>query len=383
MEKLYKLEIIEKKVGVAGVIKIVNSILENGIKGGASDIHIGLYKNRSTLRYRIDGVLISIDNSGFEKSNKAEVLARIKILSNLNIAEKRLPQDGRMNFEFKNNIYDIRISHIPTVDGESLVLRIAGSKKIETDFEVLGFTGKNLEKLNELIQKKSGMILISGPTGSGKTTTLFSILETLNNENKKIVTIEDPVERKLDGATQIQVKESIGLSFLSGLKYILRHDPDLIVIGEVRDRETAEIAVKSALTGHLVLATIHTGDIFSTLSRLEDMGIPKYLILNSLSGIISQRLVRKLCDKCGGISCSECNNGYSSRVNINEIIIFNDEINSVFRENETITEIRKILLTKGFRTMYADADEKVKMKITDSKEIYRVLGEYNEKTDSL
>lgn len=357
------------------IVEYVNKIIKDAVHKDVSDIHINTSDREFSVKYRIDGVLRRIEEFSKE-SNKLELAARIKIISNMNIAEKRLPQDGKMNMTVNGTAYDIRVSSIPTVNGESLVLRILKNEEKNTDFEILGFSGGNLNKINRLLAQKHGLLLISGPTGSGKTTTLFSLISKLNDESKKIVTIEDPVEKKISSITQIQVKEKIGLTFLEGLKYILRHDPDIIVIGEVRDKETAEMAVKTALTGHLVLATIHTNDTLSTIFRLIDMGIPKYLILNSLIGVISQRLIRKVCPKCMGESCSECTGGYKSRININEILLFDEEINEVFRKTESILKIKEKLKEKGFSSLLDDAHEKEKNGLTNKKEIFRVLGEY-------
>ena len=357
------------------IVEYVNKIIKDAVHKDVSHIHINTSDKEFSVKYRIDGVLRRIEEFSKE-NNKLELAARIKIISNMNIAEKRLPQDGKMNMTVNGTAYDIRVSSIPTVNGESLVLRILKNEEKNADFEMLGFSGENLNKINKLLAQKHGLLLISGPTGSGKTTTLFSLISKLNDESKKIITIEDPVEKKISSITQIQVKEKIGLTFLEGLKYILRHDPDIIVIGEVRDKETAEMAVKTALTGHLVLATIHTNDTLSTIFRLIDMGIPKYLILNSLTGVISQRLIRKVCPKCMGESCPECAGGYKSRTNINEILLFDEEINEVFRKTESIIKIKEKLKEKGFSSLLDDAHEKEKTGLTNKKEIFRILGEY-------
>lgn len=353
----------------------VDRIIRKAILMQASDIHIDLSNHEFSVRYRIDGVLLKIKE--FNNNNQGmELISRIKIISNMNITEKRLPQDGSMGINIKEESYDIRVSSIPTVNGESLVLRLLKNENRDIKLESLGFTEDSLFYIKKLISKNNGLLLISGPTGSGKTTTLFSIINVLNDSSKKIITIEDPVEKKIKGITQIQVKEKIGLGFLEGLKHILRSDPDTVVIGEIRDRETAEIAVKSALTGHLVLATIHTDDSLSTIFRLLDMGIPKYLILNSIKGVIAQRLVRKICPKCSGKSCSDCSNGYKGRFSINEVLVFEDEVYEIFRNTESMPEIREKLKKRNFLTIMDDAKKKVNQGITNKKEIYRILGEY-------
>ncbi|MBP9479646.1 MAG: type II/IV secretion system protein [Sebaldella sp.] len=357
------------------IIEYVNKIIKSAVIKNVSDIHININDKEFNVKYRIDGVLKKVEEFSKE-SNKLELIARIKIMSNMNIAEKRLPQDGKISININGSDYDIRVSSIPTVNGESLVLRVLKNDEKHTGFEALGFNGHNLMKIKKLLAKKHGLILISGPTGSGKTTTLFSLISKLNDESKKIITIEDPVEKKISNITQIQVKEKIGLTFLEGLKYILRHDPDIIIIGEVRDKETAEMVVKTALTGHLVLATIHTNDTLSTIFRLIDMGIPKYLILNSVIGVISQRLIRKICTECMGESCLNCTDGYKSRMNINEILVFDEEISEIFRKTESIIKIKEKLKEKGFINLLDDAHEKERVGFTNKAEIYRVLGEY-------
>lgn len=368
--------------GRSGIIENVNRMIRDAVIKNASDIHIDINSREINIRYRIDGVLKKTDKFSFE-SEKLEIISRIKIISGMNIAEKRLPQDGSINTAVNGKRYDIRVSSIPTVDGESLVLRILKNEDNIADFESLGFRGKSLLNIRKLINKNHGLLLISGPTGSGKTTTLFSIINKLNNENKKIITVEDPVEKRIKGITQIQVKEKIGLTFLNGLRHILRSDPDIVIIGEIRDKETAEIAVKAALTGHLVIATIHTNDSLSTIFRLIDMGIPEYLIFNSLNGIIAQRLVRKVCKKCRGESCPSCNSGYSGRININEVLIFDDTIHELFRESSLLAEIKKKIKKTGFLDIFDDACEKESENIINKEEIYRILGEYNDETISV
>ena len=360
--------------GKPGIIESVNRIIRDAVTKNASDIHIDINSREFNIRYRVDGVLEKVDKFSFD-NEKLEIISRIKIISKMNIAEKRLPQDGSINITIQGKKYDIRVSSLPTVDGESLVLRILQNEDKITDFESLGFRGKSLLNIKKLINKNHGLVLISGPTGSGKTTTLFSIINKLNDESKKIITVEDPVEKRLGGITQIQVKEKIGLTFLEGLKHILRSDPDIVIIGEIRDKETAEIAVKAALTGHLVIATIHTNDSLSTIFRLVDMGIPEYLIFNSLNGVIAQRLVRKICQDCLGASCSSCNSGYSGRMNINEVLVFDDAVHELFRKTNSLREIKERIKGTGFRDMLDDAFEKEKESIINKEEIYRVLGE--------
>ena len=291
----------------------------------------------------------------------------MKILAGMNVAEKRKPQDGSFSFLLNsknvNKRYDIRAAYMPTAGGESMVLRILENYLKDIRLETLGFSKQSIEMLNGILGRKYGMILVSGPTGSGKSTTLKSLINMLNNGRKKIITVEDPVESKIDGTIQIQVNQEIGVTFSEVLKATLRNDPDIIVISEIRDEVTAEIAVRAALTGHLVISTIHTNDAVSTLIRLVDMGIPKYLILDSLIGVIGQRLVGKKCQKCMGEGCDECSSGYSGRISINEILVLNQDVRNILKEDnhlgsETKDKL-KMLNQKYFIDFAEDADEKI------------------------
>ena len=313
-------------------VSYLNEIIKAGFKERASDIHVKFdLLEGMEIKYRIEGYLkesqklYEIVSKKILEKNITEIIARMKILAGMNVAEKRKPQDGSFSFLLNtkntNKRYDIRAAYMPTVNGESMVLRILENYLKDTKLETLGFSTQSIRMLNEILDRKYGMILVSGPTGSGKSTTLKSLINMLNDGRKKIITVEDPVENKIDGTVQIQVNQEIGVTFSEVLKATLRNDPDIIVISEIRDEVTAEIAVRAALTGHLVISTIHTNDAVSTLIRLVDMGIPKYLILDSLIGVISQRLVKKKCQKCMGESCDECSSGYSGRISINEVLV--------------------------------------------------------------
>ena len=364
-------------------VSYVNEIIETGINERASDIHISFDETDGMeIKYRIDGILresgklyMKIDRKILSK-NIIEIISRIKILSNMNVAEKRKPQDGSFSFLLKKK-YNIRAAYAPTVEGESIVLRILENYLENTELKTLGFSEKSIGMLEKVLERKFGLILVSGPTGSGKSTTLLSIIDVLNDGKRKIITVEDPVETKVKGLVQIQVNEEIGVTFSEVLKSTLRNDPDIIVISEIRDEVTAEIAVRAALTGHLVISTIHTNDAVSTLIRLVDMGIPKYLILDSLIGVIGQRLVGKKCQKCMGEGCSECSNGYSGRISINEVLVLNQDVRNILKEDnhlgsETKNKLKmlnqKSKNQKHFIDFMEDADEKIEKNLIFERE---------------
>jgi len=370
----------------AEVIQFVNRILLDAYNKGATDIHLEPVKDDILLRYRIDGVLHNIPLPSAIKHVYLSVVSRIKIMAEMDIAEKRLPQDGRIKIKTKTEETELRISVIPTVNGESIVIRILANQKKEMELENLGMTTEILDKFKELIQKPNGIILVTGPTGSGKTTTLFSAIKQINNGQLKILTIEDPVEYQLDGVSQIQVKSDIGLDFASGLRAILRHDPDIIMIGEIRDRETAEIAIRSSLTGHLVFATLHTNDSISSVTRLIDMGIEPYLITSSLVGVLAQRLVRKICPYCKtskiidngeeywyGKGCDYCfYTGYKGRSSIHELYVIDDTTKKDILKGKSNFEIKSHLVEDGWKNLKADGMTKVKLGLTTLEEIMRV-----------
>lgn len=369
-------------------VSYLNEIVKAGFKERASDIHIKFdLLEGMEIKYRVDGYLMeseklyeSVNKKVLEK-NITEIIARIKILAGMNVAEKRKPQDGSFSFLLNikniNKRYDIRAAYMPTIGGESIVLRILENYLEDINLETLGFSDQSIAMLNEILTRKYGMILVSGPTGSGKSTTLKSLINMLNDGRKKIITVEDPVESKIDGIIQIQVNQSIGVTFAEVLKATLRNDPDIIVISEIRDEVTAEIAVRAALTGHLVISTIHTNDAVSTLIRLVDMDIPKYLILDSLIGVIGQRLVGKKCQKCMGEGCDECSSGYSGRISINELLVLNQDVRNILKEDnhlgsETKNKLKmlnqKYQNQKCFIDFMEDADEKIEKNLISERE---------------
>ena len=366
----------------------LNEIVKTGFKERASDIHVKFdLLEGMEIKYRVDGYLKEsqklyepVNRKVLEK-NITEIIARMKILAGMNVAEKRKPQDGSFSFLLNakntNKRYDIRAAYMPTAGGETMVLRILENYLKDIKLETLGFSSQSIKMLNETLDRKYGMILVSGPTGSGKSTTLKSLINMLNNGRKKIITVEDPVESKINGTVQIQINQEIGVTFSEVLKATLRNDPDIIVISEIRDEITAEIAVRAALTGHLVISTIHTNDAVSTLIRLVDMGIPKYLILDSLIGVIGQRLVGKRCQKCMGEGCDECSSGYSGRISINEILVLNQDVRNILKEDNHLgSETKNKLKTlnqkyenqKCFIDFMEDANEKIEKKLIFERE---------------
>ena len=374
-------------------ISYLNEIVKAGFKERASDIHIKFdLLEGMEIKYRVDGYLMESQNL-YETVNKkvlekniTEIIARIKILAGMNVAEKRKPQDGSFSFLFNiknlNKRYDIRAAYMPTIGGETMVLRILENYLEDINLETLGFSNQSVAMLKEILTRKYGMILVSGPTGSGKSTTLKSLITMLNDGRKKIITVEDPVESKIEGIVQIQVNQNIGVTFAEVLKATLRNDPDIIVISEIRDEVTAEIAVRAALTGHLVISTIHTNDAVSTLIRLVDMGIPKYLILDSLIGVIGQRLVGKKCQKCLGEGCDQCSNGYSGRISINEVLVLNQDVRNILKEDnhlgsETKNKLKmlnqKSKNQKHFIDFMEDADEKIEKNLIFEREKISII----------
>ena len=369
-------------------VSYLNEIVKTGFKERASDIHVKFdLLEGMEIKYRIDGYLKesqklyeAVNRKVLEK-NITEIIARMKILAGMNVAEKRKPQDGSFSFLLNakntNKRYDIRAAYMPTAGGETMVLRILENYLKDIKLETLGFSSQSIKMLNETLDRKYGMILVSGPTGSGKSTTLKSLINMLNDGRKKIITVEDPVESKINGTIQIQVNQEIGVTFSEVLKATLRNDPDIIVISEIRDEITAEIAVRAALTGHLVISTIHTNDAVSTLIRLVDMGIPKYLILDSLIGVISQRLVKKKCQKCMGESCDECSSGYSGRISINEVLVLNQDVRNILKEDnhlgsETKNKL-KMLNQKCFINFVEDANEKIENGLISEREKVTII----------
>lgn len=363
---------LNKLANDAPIINLVNSIIIDGINKEASDIHIESFESEVKLRYRIDGVLV--DSESINKSNYPAISSRIKIMSNLNIMEQRLPQDGRISVILEDNKVDLRVSIVPLASGESIVLRLFVKKSKQITLEDLGYRGVYLDLMNKVIKYPHGLILVTGPTGSGKTTTLNALLQKINSSEKKIITIEDPVEYRVPGVNQIQVNNEIDLTFSSILRRVLRQDPDIIMIGEIRDKETADLVVRAALTGHLVLSTLHTNDSITTLTRLKDLGVPNYLISSVLKASIAQRLVRKICTSCLGSGCYKCSNsGYKGRIVINEGFLIDNKIENMILDNEKPGKIREYLEQKDMISLSESAKYLIQQGITDQKEISRIL----------
>jgi general secretion pathway protein E len=378
-------------------VKLVNRILIKAASVSASDVHFEPYEDETIVRLRMDGVLHEYTKIPPELYN--EVVARIKVIANLNVAEKRIPQDGRIRVKIGNKDYDIRVSVVPTVFGERVVLRLLEKSGSLLTLEQLGLSPTDMEKVKRLLKKPYGIILITGPTGAGKTTTLYAMLLHLKNPKKNIITIEDPVEYQIKGISQIQVNPKVGLTFASGLRAVLRQDPDIIMVGEIRDLETAHIAVQSALTGHLVLSTLHTNDAPSAITRLKDMEIEPFLIASSLEGVIAQRLVRKICPHCKvpykpskeelrelglptdkdytfykGQGCEKClNTGYRGRIAIFEVLELDEDLKKLITQTQDANIIREKAKEKGFKTMLEDGIDKILKGITTSAEVLSVV----------
>lgn len=378
----------------APIIKFVNSLFYQAIKKKASDIHIELHEFKGEIRYRIDGVLIK--HIELDKKIMALIISRIKIISELDISEKRIPQDGRTSIKLGGKTLDIRVSILPTFYGERVTMRILMQSEDIPTLENLGISPAIKEKLYELSQNSHGMILVTGPTGSGKSTTLHSLLQKIEDPNKNIITVEDPVEYKSDKINQIQVNNKVGLTFASGLRSILRQDPDIIMVGEIRDSETAQIATQAALTGHLVLSTLHTNRAHSAINRLVDMGLERFLISSSLLGVMAQRLVRKLCDECKvedeiaqihlakfeiadgtkvfkAVGCKHCNfTGYNGREAVAELFLINKEVVTALKNDVDDSELEKIALKDGMVPLKEQLKEMIIKGTTSLDEALRI-----------
>ncbi|MCD6151402.1 MAG: Flp pilus assembly complex ATPase component TadA, partial [Deltaproteobacteria bacterium] len=381
------------------VIRLVNHILVDAIRKGASDIHLEPYEKIFRVRYRIDGVLYEVMKPPMRLKNA--ITSRVKIMSELDIAERRLPQDGRIKMKVgKGKTMDFRVSVLPTLFGEKIVLRLLDQSNLQLDMTKLGFEETPLEHVKEAIYQPFGMVLVTGPTGSGKTTTLYSALSELNKVSDNIMTAEDPVEFNLQGVNQVQIREKIKLTFAAALRSFLRQDPDIILVGEMRDLETAEISIKAALTGHLVLSTLHTNDAPSTVTRLINMGVEPFLIVSSLNLVLAQRLARKICPNCRepadipvkalvqsgmkeevaaeatcymGKGCNDCNNtGYKGRIALYEVMPMTEELkNAVVNEANTI-ELKNMAIKNGMKTLRQSGLSKVLDGVTSFREVLRV-----------
>jgi general secretion pathway protein E len=386
----------------APVIRLVNLVINHALERRASDIHIEPFENRLIVRYRIDGVLHETESPPRRLS--AAVISRIKIMASLDIAERRLPQDGRIKLRVQGKEIDLRVSTVPTMHGESVVMRILDKGGVTLDFAALGFDDANLKVFIDILNQPHGVLLVTGPTGSGKTTTLYTALDRLNQPDVKILTVEDPVEYQMPGINQIQVKPQIDLTFANALRSIVRQDPDVIMIGEIRDLETAQIAVQSALTGHMVLSTLHTNDAASSINRLLDMGVDDYLLTSTVVGIQAQRLVRRLCQHCKtpyhpveevveqmGLrrftsdkhvtlhhakGCEHCGHtGYFGRECIMEVLPMTDELRSLVMKHATASDLRAEAIKQGMETMYENGLKKAVNGVTTIEEVLRVTRE--------
>ncbi len=386
----------------APTIRLVNQIMQRAVEARASDIHIEPFADELKVRLRVDGILQQIDSPPVRST--AAVISRVKIMSKLNIAERRLPQDGRIPLRIQGKELDLRVSTVPTMFGESVVMRLLDKESVRFDFDALGFEGTPRKRLLKVLDAPFGIFLVTGPTGSGKSTTLYTAMSRLNTETRKIITVEDPVEYQVAGINQIPVKTSIGMTFAGALRAIVRQDPDIIMVGEMRDLETARIAVQSALTGHVVLSTLHTNDAASGVTRLLDMGVDDYLLTSTINGILAQRLVRRLCPECrepfqpmaelaarflhiadaeGGPihlyrpgGCHHCNGtGFRGRLVIAEVLVMSDRIRKAVLDHATSTEIHRIAVEEDMHTMYQDGLRKALQGLTTVDEVMRVAEE--------
>ncbi|PID80238.1 MAG: type II secretion system protein GspE [Clostridiales bacterium] len=388
----------EESAGVVNspMVRLVNTIIAQAIRMRASDIHVEPFDDRVRIRFRVDGVLREIMTTPI--NTHGAIVARIKIMGKMNISERRIPQDGRIETTIDGTEIDMRISVLPTVHGEKVVIRLLDHSNIISNLEELGFNEENSRRINKVLSVPEGIILATGPTGSGKTTTLYTLLRKYNQIDRNIITIENPVEYRLDGINQVQVNNKAGLTFSSGLRSILRQDPDIVMVGEIRDNETAQIAIRAAITGHIVLSTLHTNDTASTLTRLVDMGIENYLVATATVGILAQRLVKRVCQKCKhayqasadekqrlsidadqpltlwrGSGCNACNKtGYSGRIAIHEVMIVDRKIKKMMFQNESAETIKQCAVEAGMLTLYDSCKERVLEGVTTVDELMRV-----------
>lgn len=401
------IDILDAGADEAPVIRFVNSIIFRAVKENASDIHIEPYERETIYRFRINGVMTEILRQPLK--THAAVSARIKVMAKLDIAEKRLPQDGRIKIKIAGKDVDIRLSTVPVQTGERIVMRVLQKSSATPKLEDLGYHGKVLQELDELSKRKHGVVYVSGPTGSGKTTTLMAMLSRINSPDKMIITVEDPVEYELPGISQIQVNHKINLSFAVALRSIVRQDPDVIMVGETRDLETAQMAIEASLTGHFVLSTIHTNDASSAPNRLIDMGVQPFLIASSLAGVLAQRLIQTLCEDCKlphevaekeleligfdelprdatifkANGCPKCNyRGYSGRTTVSELLMISDDVRSLILEKADASSVKRKAVSEGMVTLRQDAIYKVLKGITSIDEVVRVINEEDEQAES-
>ena len=350
---------------------MLNALLTQAARDGASDIHIEPYERHSSVRFRVDGTLREVVQPN--RALHAALISRLKIMAELDIAEKRLPQDGRISLRLGQRAIDVRVSTLPSAHGERAVLRLLDKSQGRLSLESVGMSGDTMQRFASLVQQPHGIILVTGPTGSGKTTTLYAALQTLDATRSNIMTVEDPIEYELAGVGQTQVNPKIDLDFAKALRAILRQDPDVIMIGEIRDYETAQIAIQASLTGHLVLATLHTNDAASAVTRLHDMGVEPFLLSSSLLGVLAQRLLRKRCTACSGKGCDVCGqSGYQGRTGIFELLTTNDEMRALIHSQASEAKLREAALRNGMALMREDGDRLVRLGISTDEELIRV-----------
>ena len=371
MQELPAVEDLLETSDDAPIIRMLNALLTQAARDGASDIHIEPYERHSSVRFRVDGTLREVVQPN--RALHAALISRLKIMAELDIAEKRLPQDGRISLRIGTRAVDVRVSTLPNAHGERAVLRLLDKSGGKLTLAAVGMQGDTLTRFEGLIAQPHGIILVTGPTGSGKTTNLYAALGKLDASSANIMTVEDPIEYELPGVGQTQVNPKIDLDFAKALRAILRQDPDIIMIGEIRDFETAQIAIQASLTGHLVLATLHTNDAASAVTRLTDMGVEPFLLSSSLLGVLAQRLVRKLCLHCKGAGCAECSHtGYSGRTGVFELLVTNEAIRALIHRQASEADIRNAAVAQGMTLMREDGERLVATGITSREELVRV-----------
>ncbi|TMH09211.1 MAG: type II secretion system protein GspE [Betaproteobacteria bacterium] len=383
MQELPAVEDLLEAANDAPIIRMLNALLTQAAKDGASDIHIEPYERSSSVRFRVDGTLREVVRPN--RALHAALISRLKIMAELDIAEKRLPQDGRISLRIGGRAIDVRVSTLPSAHGERAVLRLLDKGESKFSLEALGMSDDVLQPFNRLVQQPHGIVLVTGPTGSGKTTTLYASLQRVDTSTTNVLTVEDPIEYELPGIGQTQVNAKIDLDFAKALRAILRQDPDVIMIGEIRDYETAQIAIQASLTGHLVLATLHTNDAPSSVTRLIDMGVEPYLLSSSLLGVLAQRLVRKLCPNCKRadargryhpVGCVQCaNSGYKGRTGIYELMAVDDKVSALIHSRAAESQLFVAAEAAGLRPMRADGERLVEQGVTSAEEVMRVTRE--------
>lgn len=376
IDKSYKIAINAKRLSdISSIVELADALIAYAYHRNASDIHIDPSLERVEIRFRIDGLLIPIDS--LEKNLHESFIARIKVMSGLRTDIHFVPQDGRFRYAKSSCECDVRVSIVPTHHGENAVLRILKKRQDRATLSELGFSPHDIDRIVQCLSYRQGMILVTGPTGSGKTSTLYTLISSFITDNSSIVTLEDPVEYAMDGVRQIQIQAKHGITFANGLRSIVRQDPDIIMVGEIRDPETAQIATNISLTGHLLLSTLHTNSALGAIPRLIDMGVDPYLVASTLSLVIAQRLVRKVCVECKGATCTQCGmSGYKGRIVISETLVVDEEMRKYIMSRVPLAELSRYAQVKGMRTMYEDGIEKVEQGITTREEILRIIQEY-------